>query len=238
MLLVDDRAGSKELLKPLVAMGLPAILTSLPSADLAFEGRGESGRPVLIGIEYKKLGELVGSLRTQRLQGHQLEKMRDTYEFSYLLVEGEVLFDAKGRLQRRAGRRDFAPLPGGMGVSELYKRLHVLHLRGGLNVLWGHRVADGLQQIAALYRVWTDCNLDEHKSHIAVYSAPALVPLSGFRQSVVGMKLPHIGIKTSKAVEAYFGGSLRRALLAPEAEWAKIEGIGPKTARQIQERLA
>lgn len=238
MLLVDDRAGSKELLKPLVAMGLPAISTSLPSADLAFEGRGEGGRPVLIGIEYKKLGELVGSLRTQRLQGHQLEKMRDTYEFSYLLVEGEVLYDASGRLQRRAGRRDVNPLPGAMGISELLKRLHVLHLRGGLNLLWASRSSDSLQHIAALYRVWTDCDVDQHKSHIAIYQAPSLVRISPFRQSLVGMKLPQVGIKTSKAVEAYFGGSLRRALLAPEAEWAKIEGIGPKTARQIQERLA
>lgn len=235
MLLVDGAAGSVDLLAPLQRMGLPAELIHMSSGDLAFQGRGEGGKPVLIGVEYKKLPELVGSLRTERLQGHQLMKMRDTYDFSYLLIEGELLYDSRGRLLRRAGRRDFKPLGGGMGVSELLKRLHVLHLRGGLNVIWTTRQADSLKQIEALYRVWSDCDLDEHTSHIAIYQAPTLIEISDFRQMI--SRLPGIGIKMSKLVEDKFKGSIRKALLAPQSEWESIDGIGTKTATAIQEYL-
>lgn len=231
MLLVDYREGSAELVDPLKRMGLPAEEGDIP-ADIAFEGRGIKGAPLMIGVEYKKLGELIGSLRTERLQGHQLLKMRDNFALCYLLVEGELLYDSKGRLLRRTSRRELKPIPGGMSCSELLKRLFVLHICGGLNLIWARSRQDTLKQIEALYRTWTDCDQDQHKSHIAIYQAPTLVEISEFRQFFT--RVDGIGFKVSKAVEAHFGGSIRRAVNAPRSEWLKIEGIGTVLADHIQ----
>lgn len=230
MLLVDYREGSSDLLAPLQRMGLPAAMGDIP-ADLAWEGRGEKGAPVLVGVEFKKLAELVQSLRTERLQGHQLLKMRDNFQFCYLLIEGELHYDKTGRLLKRAGRRSFRPIPGGMAVSELFKRLFVLHLCGGLNVVCTRSRADSLQSLAALYRTWTDCDLDQHKSHIAIYQAPGLVPISEFRGIMT--RIDGIGAKASLAIEKHFKANVRAAVNAPRTEWLKIDGIGDKLATHI-----
>jgi ERCC4-type nuclease len=232
-LLVDDRAGSHELVKPLRKLGLPVEETRLESADVMFEGRGEKGASVLIGIEYKKLGELVQALRTERLQGHQLLKMQAAYDFNYLLIEGEVRYGPSGLLTQKAryGRREDRAIPGKMGVGELLKRLHVLHLRGGLTPLFARALSDTLQQITALYRVWTDCALDEHKSHIAIYRPPALVPVSEFR--VFMQSLNGVGFVASKAAEAHFGGNIQKAVNATAQEWQQVEGIGIKLSHRI-----
>ena len=230
MLLVDYRAGSAELLAPLRKMGLPAESGDL-AADLAWEGRGEKDVPVMVGVEFKKLGELVQSLRTQRLQGHQLLKMREHFQFCYLLVEGILHYDSQGRLLRRSGRRTFNPLPGQMDVSELFKRLLVLHLRGGLSVITTTHRRDTLQWIKALYHTWTDKALDAHDSHIAIYQPPTLVPISEFRGFF--SRIDGLGLRKTIPVEQHFHGSIRRAVNASKAEWMSIDGIGDILATHI-----
>src|SRR3954469_1333034 len=85
---IDRRIGSKDLLKPIIATGLDAEITELAFADVAFTGQGTNGVSVDIGIELKNLNDLVGSLRSGRLAGHQLPGLRSAYEFSWLIVEG------------------------------------------------------------------------------------------------------------------------------------------------------
>lgn len=235
MILVDYRAGSHELVAPLQRIGLPVEETTLEFGDLAFTGRGEGGKNVSIGIEFKQLSELVASLRSGRLQGHQLPGMRDAYDYSWLLIEGELKFNKNGQLLRRVKRAGWRPMPGQMMVGEFLKRLFVLQLCGGLTPLWSQDRHSTLKLIEALYRTWTDHNLDEHKSHIAIYQPPTLLPISQFRRTV--STLPGIGIKLSGDVEKRFKGSIRRAVLAHPDDWMEIDGIGTKLATTIQETL-
>ena len=221
MLLVDSRAGSKDLLTPLQRLGLPAEMTELAFGDVAFTGRGIGGKPVDIGIEYKQFGECVASMQSGRLQGHQAPGLQDTYDFRWLLVEGEILFDSQGMVQRRCGRRNLKPLPGHMSISEYWKRLNVLHLCWGLNPAHTLTTPMTLKWIEALYRTWTDADLDKHKSHLAIYEPPRLVPLSNFRRAIC--KWPGIGIRTSAVLETAFQGSLRLASNAPADVWARIQ---------------
>lgn len=209
-------------------MGLAVEETTLDFGDLAFTGKGVGGRPVSVGIEFKKLGECVSALRTGRLQGHQRPGMYGAtglYDYCWLLVEGELLYDKAGHLQRRAGKRVLKPLPGGMGVSELLKRIQTLHLCGGLNPWWTQNRADTLKFIEALYRTWTDQDLDKHKSHLAIYQAPTLVPPT--RTQAAFNAWPTIGMKTSAALERHFG-SVRRASNATVEELAGVEILGDK----------
>lgn len=235
MLLVDGAVGSNDLVAPLVRMGLPAELAQLPSADLAFTGLGDNSVPWDIGIEYKNLHDLVSSLRSDRLQGHQIPKMRKAYDVSYLVIEGELLYDSGGRLVKRVGRRDVRPLQGGMTVGELLKRVQVLYTCGGVHPVWAHTREDALQQIAAIYRIWTDKARDQHNSHIAIYQAPPLVSISETRQTFA--TLPGVGLKKSGHVEKHFK-TIKRAVNASVEEWAEVEGIGITLARKIVRALA
>lgn len=219
MLLVDYREGSHDLVAPLQRMGLEVEETTLAFGDISFVGRGHKGKAVSIGIEFKKLGEYVGSLRSNRLCGHQLIGMRDTYDYSYLLIEGELLYDHKGALQRRAGKRKLKLLPGSMGVSEFNKRTIGLHLDGGLNPWQTQNRTDTLKWVEALYRSWTDKDRDQHGGHLAIYQAPTLIPVSKTREAFNAWD--HIGFTISKAVEEKFG-CVRKAANASVEEWAAI----------------
>lgn len=227
MILVDNRAGSCELIKPLRKLGVEVESTRLAFGDLAWDGRGVKGASVSIGVEFKQLDELVAALRSERLQGYQMRGMRPVYDHSYLLIEGELLYDRAGALQywiKTEKGRELAPLPGHMSVSELLKRIYVLHLCGGLNPWWTTNRADTLQSIVALYHTWADTDLDAHKSHIAMYEAPPLTPISEFRRTV--RTLPGVGMRASLAVEQHFKGSLWRASAASVEEWAGIQVVG------------
>lgn len=229
MLLVDNRDGSCELVEPLTARGLPVRSLRMPYGDLAWVGRGLKGCQVSIGVEFKKLGELVQSLRTERLQGHQMVGMRDEFDYCYLLVEGELMYDRQGTLTARGPRINGRPgfvnnMPGQMTIAELLMRLNVLHLCGGLTPILSPSREDTLQLISALYRTWTDKDLDQHRSHIAMYNAPPLVPISQQRMTL--KTLPRIGMRASKAVADHFGNNLGRAFAASVEEWAGIEVIG------------
>ena len=57
MILIDDRVGSGELLR--YFHNGTAVLTALDSADFCFYGNGPDGESWAVGIERKKLPELI-----------------------------------------------------------------------------------------------------------------------------------------------------------------------------------
>lgn len=249
MILVDTRAGSKELIEPLEARGLPVDPVTLEFGDVAFEGRGEHGKAVFVGIEYKKLSELVQAMNDGRFAGHQLPGMVQTYDYRYLLVEGELLINPlDGRLARRAGVGRTRPLQGAPGIAEFHKRLLTYTHRGAtIPILVPNRKAAVLW-LEAAYHFWTDSDLDGHKSHIALYNrdldSRLQRPKTDFR-TIVGA-WPHVGPQVLDAAERVFEGSVERAFLAPATVWASIttqdrEGnerrVGIKTATKIREAL-
>jgi hypothetical protein len=96
------------------------------------------------------------------------------------MVEGEITWNEQGKLTRRVGARAFREMAGGMTISELQKRILVMSLCAGLMPIFTSSQKDSVQWIVSLYRTWTDCNLDEHKSHLALYQPPTLTPFHNF----------------------------------------------------------
>lgn len=244
MLLVDSRAGSKDLIKPLTNLGIEVDETTLEYGDVAFAGRGENGSSLLIGIEHKKVADLVQSLNSGRLAGHQLLGMLNFYDRSWLIVEGDWEADSIGRATVFSGKGKRRPLRGAPPAIELEKRLITLETRGGFRVRHCRTRRDSVRFIIALYRFWTDKDLDEHRSHLAIH-APDLdrglfVPVSDFRRIVA--QIPGIGYETSTVVEREFQGSFRRMMLASEERWAEIvvkgKRLGASRAKKIMEALA
>lgn len=250
MLLVDRATGSNELCDKLVALGLPAELEGLKFGDIAFVGRGEGGVPVAVGIEYKKLGELVTSLRTKRFQGHQLTGMSRMYDRRYLLVEGIFHHDSMGRPTFARGKTS-RPIPGASNAVVLEQELLNIATRGGCPVIMRATQRDALRWVQACFRYWTDKDLDEHKSHLAMY-APDMdktlnVPMSDFRVAVNNLlKGEGIGIAGSKALEQACGGSMRKLCMWPVEKWADMDiqdrkggtrKLGMTRAVRIMEKL-
>lgn len=226
-LLVDDRAGSSDLIPGLAKLGLPVESTRLDFGDLYFMGRGVKGAPVHIGVEHKKLPDLIQSLDSGRLQGHQLPGMLEHYDRCWLVVEGDWTHDPSGRAAVFKGRGIRRPLRGSPLAVELEKWLLGLEVRGGLHIVRCNARRDSLRFLCALYRWWTDKDLDRHKSHLAVH-APDADAATGAKQSQQFVALaawPGIGYKTAAAVERECGGDLRRTMMWDEDRWASITTV-------------
>jgi ERCC4-type nuclease len=240
MLLVDDRAGSNDLVVPLQRLGLPAELSRLEYGDLAFVGRGEGKTTVDIGIEFKKLAELITSIRDGRFAGHQLPGMNLTYTHYWLLIEGAWKSNTKGEIIV-PHRHGWHPIQTGMTASAFNKHILTFELCGGCHVHFTNTRVDTHRFICSLYRWWTDVAMDAHTSHLAVHTPVGLIPLSPFRQAICSW--PGIGRKTSKAIETHFGGSITRAATATTDEWAGIvinsngRRLGHATAEKLQRFL-
>jgi ERCC4-type nuclease len=244
VIFVDSRAGSNELIDPLTAAGLPVEVTTLDFGDVMFLGRGEQGAQLMVGVEHKKLPDLVQSLGDDRLAGYQLPGLIDTYDRPYLLIEGEWDADNSGRVVAASKVRGMSrPVKGAPPAIELLKRVLTLETRGGLRIYWSPNQRATVRYLTALYRFWTDKDLDHHKSHLAIHApdldASIKNPVSDF-QRVVAM-VPGIGFQTSVAVDKTFGSSFRRMMLATETDWAAIEvngrKLGKNKAKKIMEAL-
>jgi len=230
MIFVDRRIGSKDLLTPLRAAGFDAELEDLEFADVAFSGRGAKGVSVDIGIELKRLNDLVGSLRTGRLAGHQLPGLRAQYEHAWLVVEGQWKTNDQGRVVTYQGQmRGWTETPGKISAAEMEKQVLTLELCGGLHVRYTNTCNDTVRFLGNLYRWWTDVALDHHTSHLVVHDMPTLVPINEWRQLFT--KLPGVGIKASKAVAEHFDNSVRLAARATVAEWAAIRVVDESTGK-------
>lgn len=240
MIYVDGATGSIELIEPLRKLGLPVEKAKLRSGDVWWVGRGEQGAPLRIGIEFKKIGELVQSLATERLQGHQLLQMHQQgpgdgkggYDRCYLIIEGDYSHDVQGRGTMFRNKRQ-TPVRGMTNAVEFEKRLINLQTRGGLLSKETGTRRDTLRVIQAWYRYWTDKDLDKHKSHLAIY-APDLdtkvkEPVSDFRAWMAG--LPGMSYTRSEAVASYFDDDAEAMMTASVAEWAEIMTRDEKTGK-------
>lgn len=248
-ILLDAAVGSKSLEKPLREAGLPVVVQHLKFGDLSWTGRGVQGVPVSIGVEFKKINELITSLMDGRFQGHQLTGMIHTYDKRYLLIQGDFHHDALGRATRWGRHGKDTPIPGSPTAVELEKRLINLRENGGLHMRNVENTRDVVRVIESWYRYWTDKDQDEHKSHLALYEADMdkglLTPPTPFRRAIK-ILLPGIGFAGSKIIEDYVNGSWETLRSITEDEWAefqmpdkngKLKRLGRSRARSITEAL-
>lgn len=233
MVFVDDRIGSRDLAAPLQKAGLDVELVRLPFADVAFEGRGNGGRPVNIGVELKVVQDLASSLRTGRLSGHQVPGLVQEYDYQWLVVEGQYGADRAGALTViRRGHTHRAH--GALTLDEVEGRLLTLELQMGLHVRHTAARWQTLRFLIRLYRWWTDTNKDDHRSHLTPHVAPTLVQLSDLR--CVLSQIPGVGRVVSKAAETQFR-TLARAVTATVDEWATLDCGGRKLGKKTATRV-
>lgn len=237
MIAVAHEKSSLELLPQIVKLGVKAYKDYLPFGDFCFEGSGPEG-VCLVGIERKKLGDMLNCIEDGRYSGHQQPGMMKMYRFRVLIIEGIWKPDESGILMQ-AIRDGWAPVkPTGYKVMyhKLFRYLLSAQFIGGAAVVRSGSPYETAFQIVECYHYFQKA-WDKHTS-MQQFHHPALPqftepsPLRRMAATITG-----IGIKYSAEADRIFKGSIPAMINATEVDWMKIPGIGVKTARQIVKEI-
>ncbi len=235
MIYVDNRIGSKEL-HPLFPPG-SATLTHLKYADFSFTGHHKTG-DVLVGVERKRIGDLINGMCTGRISGKQLIGMLNAYHHVYLVVEGQFRANPRngmlevwrrgGWCEYRAGSRKFM-------ARDIWAYLNTLTMVCGLHCYYCPRDTDTVYYITALHHWWNK-EYDEHRSHLQPHNRDSvqLTKHSVFRRMVAQMD--GIGWEKAKALDVEFD-SMSELVGATQEDLMEVDGIGKGLAEGINKQL-
>ncbi len=256
MIYIDNRTGSKDL-KPYIP---DSILVHLDSADASFEGEGPQGTVISVGIERKRIGDLLNSIATGRLSAEQLPKMLDTYQYNYIVVEGVwrrdkhddtlwISTDGGHTYKTPHGRQRWT-------MEGVYHYLSTLQVIVNIRLFQTRTARDTAHLITYLYSWWQK-PWEKHKSHLALHKGQRLwntprelsfVDCTGITKPSlarrIAAELPGVGVDRSRDVADYFIAkctSVEDAVCymfeATEEEWRSIPGVGKVTAKMCWDAL-
>lgn len=211
-------------------MGVPVKEEYLAYGDVMFLGKGPAG-PLLIGIEYKKLSDLLQSWYDNRLLGHQLPGMQNSFDINYLLVEGVYSCDTDGSL-RVLRERGWRKHESETKYENLRGWLYTLQVCYGVTVMESPNLLSSAVQVASLYRWWAK-EFNHHGSsmyvHLPDLRRKLLLPTPVQR---VASTFPGVGTEKLGDIAEKFS-SIRGMVNADIEEWMKIDGIGKTRAEKI-----
>lgn len=241
MILLDDRIGSIELLSLFKPYGVDVEPTRLESADAAFAGHGKDG-DCMVGIERKRITDLIQSMRDRRLSGSQLPKLLADYSYVFLIVEGMWQPGAGGEVQTWQGN-GFKPLWAAnkpILYAEVDNYLNSMSLRGGIEVKRAGTPKETVAQIINLFRSF-DKPWAAHTAHNQIYAPISTPRKAAFRprdltetQKLVrdmAAQIPGIDRKCEAIMDQF--PTPRRMFEASPLEWKQIDGIGEVLAKKI-----
>jgi ERCC4-type nuclease len=256
MIQVDDRIGSVELipilqnLMPCLCRSVSALFvlppvtsTRLLCGDVSFEGVGPKDSPILIGIERKRLGDMLSSLRSGRYEGKQLPEMCDYYDASYLIIEGQYRCGVSGDLEKLITKAH--PLGDTLGGKwwpvklgdQVIRYTELDHLickaqASGVRVRTAATEYETAAQVISLY---TQCQKPWDKQvftgAIHVPAELATIGKAGFVRRVAAC-LSGVAWAKSGDIALKFG-TVRELVDAGPGELATIKGIGKVLGQRI-----
>lgn len=234
MILVDNREGSIDLLPYLIRQGVEASLANLDSADAMLVGNGPEG-PVAVGVERKRIRDLVQSLMSGRLMGRQVPAMLHAYPHRWLVIEGDWKGDRDGYVVIPRGR-DWVEVQPRIKEEDLRKWIITLELLGGLHIRETSSVFRTVEFLAALDGWWSK-PWDEHKGHLAIYtSADAALFNKPRLVRRWAAQLDGIGVGKSEQVDHHFESAHAMATATVD-DWMKVRGIGKLLATRAVEQI-
>lgn len=232
---IDPREGSRDLAAPLRALGLTVELRQMEYGDVAFTGHGPHG-PCRVGIEYKTLSDLLGSMRTGRLAGHQLPGMAKHYQYVFLLIRGTWREGANGMVEEpvRGGWREVRLGTTTYDYRELSGFINTLEILCGVRVRRCGNNGEVYSAIKSLYN-WFGKPWEDHGSHQTLFTAPNPGAAFLYKPSLlrrVAKELPGVGWERSADIAKHFN-SVVDLCCAGAKELEQVPGIGRGIARKI-----
>lgn len=247
MILIDDRAGSKELKPHLDRLKVPCELTRLEYGDVMFLGRGPGDDWLKIGVEYKSLPDVLSCITTGRFAAHQLPGMlrRDIasreYDVTWLLLQGVWRVDTQSgviQVPRKlaGGGVQWQPLyvgRNGYTGQQLEGFLLTITQQSGIRIAKVGSEGEAARWLATLYGWWTNKSWEQHASLQTFDLSGPMVQIEkpSFTRRAAAT-LPGVGWVKSQAVVEHFG-SVTAMSLADERDWMEVPGIGKVLAHRI-----
>lgn len=240
MIYIDDRVGSIEMAPYFQShRSHPATtIKRLTAADFCFTGYGPDG-PAVIGIERKRIKDMLSSIRTGRFSGEQLPKLLDFYEFPYLVVEGRVRTNHVNGVLEEFWGKSWVPVKLGSQqfvAQELESFLSTIELHTRIRV---HRTFDEhgtCEDVLALQHYFAK-RWEKHHAHVALHTPPELATI-GKAGTVrrVAAALKSIGWTRSAVVAAQFK-SVEEMVTATVKDWGKLDGFGKVLSVRVWKEL-
>ena len=231
MIQVDTRAGSAPLIPKLQRLGMEVEACRLDFGDIAWNGIGQGGLPVSVGVECKALPDLIASLTSGRWSGHQLVGMLNCYDHIWLLIEGEWRAryqDGMLMHHRHGPRGDYWTEAGGGQrrwlARDLESWLMTQSVIAGVRV---HRVNNWDDGCAWIKMAYNWYQKDFHQSHRKMYEGKQIYPDQALIQKPtlarrVAAQLPGVGDVRSASVAKVMHTMVEMVAASPE-DWARIE---------------
>lgn len=250
MILIDSSAGSRDLIKypPLDDPSI-ACLSNLSisddtksSVDICFAGNGPNGK-LTIGVEFKKLTELLSSIFSGRIQDTQIPAMKAEYDVCWLLYCGPY----------RCGDDDYLEIPQRTRTGLQWRQYDLIGNRpmkfgflessllsyheAGVYHKHVYDMSQAAKWIGCLYRWWSK-PYSSHKSfrlfdRSSDLRRPAIMPgVDKVTRSIMDFadRIPGIDYERASRIASHFS-SVIEMINADEKEWMKIDGIGKTLAR-------
>lgn len=252
MVLVDDRAGSGDLVRWLEPHNVKPQLSRMDVGDVAFVASPE-GLPGVsvrsIGIEVKAVGDLLNCIADGRFAGTQLPGLVRQYDHVWLVVEGSYRPNPVNGVLEKPGRRGGAGGAQGGWFPVTYGNrawmwkdveawLLTMEIRAGIRVRRTFDRRETALFIATLYHWWQK-DWGDHKAHLAFDlsrdSDHALLHKPSLLRRVA-KELPGIGWTKSIHVDNTFP-TVEDMINAPISRWKGIEGVGAKMATTIHNAI-
>lgn len=244
MVIIDDRDGSRDLAS-IYPLEERAILGHLEAADVMLTGHGPNASTITIGVEVKSVSDLLTSISTGRLGGHQIPKMIPAYNYTWLLVYGEVrpstdnylmIYKSKSYKRRKPGWVRYRV--GGRDVPWSYLEgwLITAQLFSGIRIKWVLDLGTAARWLCILDR-WLEKPWERHRG-LSVFDRsgePGLMPGVGAVESQIARtaaSLPAINWVRGHAAARRFE-SVSDMMNADPADWEQIDGIGKIIAREV-----
>jgi len=253
---IANDAGSAEL-SPLFANKVPHSLIEMKSADFCFAGHGPpdpTGHDLItVGIERKTLGDLIASMHSGRLMAKQIPRMLETYEYSYLLVEGSYRCNPGTGLIEEYTKLGWTPPRGGgkkgLSYAAIDHFLTSITLRTPVRLVRTSSYHQTVEAVISLYHYF-QTRWDQHGSWKTFHSpGPPMAITSQPRENdstdgewekwvlrLVAKELPGIGWERSLAVTEVFANA-RQAIMADPREWQAVKGVGAGIAGRVARAL-
>ena len=234
MILVDDRIGAVEL-SPLLSS--PTVTCRLEYADFAWSGNGPDG-PVDVGVERKSLLDLLQSMTSGRLSGHQMVGLTQSYDWIYLLVEGVWRPDRhNGTLMRVGGKGKWIAASLGSRrfmARDIFNFFQTLQILCGVIVVQTGNKWESAKWLDSAHGWWSK-EWTAHKSHLQFQRPTAHAQLSK-PNLVTRVASQFDGVGWDKARKIGEKFTLPELMAASTSELMKIDGIGKKIALSIFEQ--
>lgn len=199
-----------------------------------------------VGIERKRVRDMLGSMESGRYVGSQLPAMLHVYDFSFLIVEGYYRANPESlRIELPAGRRgnktrwkDQVWGTRAMHFAALDSHLTTLRLHTPVHVIKTRTPQETALEIYILWHHFHSKKWSQHKSHLAFpfrgHRPPGNVAPSFLR--CLAKEMPGIQWERSKQCEQVFR-TVQDMFNAPWEKWAMIDGITERKAREIVAKI-